>query len=418
MSAIARAMPSRFRPSALLDDRDDQALAVGELDREAEVDVVARDDLVAAQLAVDPRVVAQRLDRRARDEGQVRRVDAVRASGTPSSASCGSRPPSTCRPRSRSSRARRCRASGACARRSLAASRSSARPPRRLGRCTGAGAQAAPAWAVPRRRAAAAGGWRLRRGSRSLCGRGLRSCRLQRGRRSAGAAGAPDSTNARMSFFVTRPPRPVPGTWPTSTPCSDGDPRDDGRDEASSRRSRRRPQARARPARARERELPARQPRRRRLALGARRRLGLGRSLLRSRARAGASAAGGGASSASAPSGAITASFVPTSTVSPSWTRICCTTPVAGLGTSVSTLSVEISSSDSSASIVLALLLEPLRDRPLGDGDAHLGHDDVDRGVVAISTPPARESRPRRPRPAGCTPSRAAARTARACRAR
>ena len=42
---------------------------------------------------------------------------------------------------------------------------------------------------------------------------------------------------------------------------------------------------------------------------------------------------------------------VPTSTVSPSWTRICCTTPEAGLGTSVSTLSVEISSSDSSASI-------------------------------------------------------------------
>src|SRR5262249_59186494 len=27
----------------------------------------------------------------------------------------------------------------------------------------------------------------------------------------------------------------------------------------------------------------------------------------------------------------------------------------------------------------LAFLLEPLRDRPLGDGDAHLRHDDVDR---------------------------------------
>ena len=44
------------------------------------------------------------------------------------------------------------------------------------------------------------------------------------------------------------------------------------------------------------------------------------------------------------------ASFVPTSTVSPSWTRIW-VDPLAGLGTSVSTLSVEISSSDSSASI-------------------------------------------------------------------
>ena len=54
------------------------------------------------------------------------------------------------------------------------------------------------------------------------------------------------------------------------------------------------------------------------------------------------------------------------------------TTPVPGLGTSVSTLSVEISSSGSSASIVLALGLQPLGDRPLGDGDAHLRHDDVD----------------------------------------
>src|SRR4029453_14465018 len=63
-----------------------------------------------------------------------------------------------------------------------------------------------------------------------------------------------------------------------------------------------------------------------------------------------AGSGGAGASSAgAAPSGAITASFVPTSTVSPSCTRICWTTPVPGLGPSVSTLSVEISSSDSSA---------------------------------------------------------------------
>ncbi len=34
------------------------------------------------------------------------------------------------------------------------------------------------------------------------------------------AAGAPRSMNARMSFLVTRPPWPVPGTEPTSTPCS------------------------------------------------------------------------------------------------------------------------------------------------------------------------------------------------------
>ena len=55
------------------------------------------------------------------------------------------------------------------------------------------------------------------------------------------------------------------------------------------------------------------------------------------------------------------------------------TAPVPGLGTSVSTLSVE-SSSGSSAWIFLALLLEPLGDRPLGDGHAHLGHHDVDGG--------------------------------------
>ena len=51
------------------------------------------------------------------------------------------------------------------------------------------------------------------------------------------------------------------------------------------------------------------------------------------------------------PAGPIVASTVPTSTVSPSWTKICVTTPSAGLGTSVSTLSVEISSSGSSRAI-------------------------------------------------------------------
>ena len=48
----------------------------------------------------------------------------------------------------------------------------------------------------------------------------------------------------------------------------------------------------------------------------------------------------------------MTASTVPTSTVSPSWTRISATTPAPGLGTSVSTLSVEISSRVSSSSTV------------------------------------------------------------------
>ena len=37
----------------------------------------------------------------------------------------------------------------------------------------------------------------------------------------AGCAGGPLSMKPRMSFFVTRPPAPVPGTWLGSTPCSD-----------------------------------------------------------------------------------------------------------------------------------------------------------------------------------------------------
>ena len=65
-----------------------------------------------------------------------------------------------------------------------------------------------------------------------------------------------------------------------------------------------------------------------------------------------------------------------------------------GHGTSVSTLSVEISSSGSSASTFSPLLLEPLGDGALGDGDAHLRHDDVDCvGGRHPSTPPTRAAR-------------------------
>ena len=62
--------------------------------------------------------------------------------------------------------------------------------------------------------------------------------------------------------------------------------------------------------------------------------------------------------------------------------------PTPGDGTSVSTLSVEISSSALVGLDLLAHLLEPLRDRPLGDGDAHLGHDDVDCAVRQPSSTP------------------------------
>ena len=62
----------------VLENGNDQPLAVGQLDRETEVDVVPRHNLLAANLAVDPRILTQRLDGRARDEGEVGRVDTVR----------------------------------------------------------------------------------------------------------------------------------------------------------------------------------------------------------------------------------------------------------------------------------------------------------------------------------------------------
>src|SRR4051812_25041163 len=146
-----------------------------------------------------------------------------------------------------------------------------------------------------------------------------------------------------MSFLVTRPPRPVPEPWPTSTPCSEAIRATTGETNVFSPPP-----------------LPS-------AATGAGAGGGGGGGAVSgagaspseldgasASAAASCVAGSGGVSSAagvvSAPSGPITASFVPTSTVSPSWTRICCTIPEPGLGTSVSTLSVEISSSDSSAS--------------------------------------------------------------------
>ena len=69
--------PEEVQRLRVLQDGNDEALAVGELDGESQVHVVARDDLVAAQFAVDPRVVLQRLDGGACDKRQVGRVDAV-----------------------------------------------------------------------------------------------------------------------------------------------------------------------------------------------------------------------------------------------------------------------------------------------------------------------------------------------------
>ena len=171
-----------------------------------------------------------------------------------------------------------------------------------------------------------------------------------------------------MSRLVTRPPVPVPGTLAGSTPCS--------------------PAMRATTG-----EMNALPFAGESTGAGAAR-SGWPAAAAGSRATGCAAGSGGagGAASGSGPgsegggatavpvSPPMRASTVPTSTVSPSVTRISLTMPEAGDGTSVSTLSVEISSRVSSASIVLADLLEPPRDRALRDGDAHLGHHDVDCG--------------------------------------
>ena len=112
-------------------------------------------------------------------------------------------------------------------------------------------------------------------------------------------------------------------------------------------------------------------------------------------------------SPAAAPSpGAISASRLPTLTVSPSATWIFTTVPDAGAGTSASTLSVEISTIVSSSATVVALLLVPFQDGAVGDRLTHRRHDDFDRGVdrhlrlrpyrVAGTFPPPGGGAPRR----------------------
>ena len=68
---------------------------------------------------------------------------------------------------------------------------------------------------------------------------------------------------------------------------------------------------------------------------------------------------------------------VPVVTVSSGCTRISASVPATGEGSSASTLSVEISTSRSSASTRVADLLQPLEDGALGHRLAHLGQRDV-----------------------------------------
>src|SRR3990170_707280 len=135
----------------------------------------------------------------------------------------------------------------------------------------------------------------------------------------AGAAGAGGAAAASTSFFVIRPPVPVPCTRARSTPCSAASLRTSGD------------------------RICDRGPRSGSFAACA-------------EAVTGAEVAEAGATDTRAPAPAaspsITANSVPTDTVAPSGTRILVSVPEATDGTSVSTLSVEISNSGSSSSTV------------------------------------------------------------------
>ena len=259
---------------------------------------------------------------------------------------------------------------------------------------------------------------RLAGGDRSRSG-GLRRRRRRlgaervRGRRGRGASAAPagrcgarrrrrccappDSTNARMSFFVTRPPAAGAGDLARVDAVLRRDPRDDRRDErlavavAAARRGGRSGAADGSGAAA-----PGVSARRRSFgsAAASRRRLG-GRRL----------GLGAPARRASPAAAADLAELRP---------------DVDGLafldedlrqrpGRRARHLGVDLVGRDLEQRLVgldvLALLLEPARDRALRDGHAHLRHHDVDCGLRGHATPPstprARAARRRRRRPAG-----------------
>ena len=196
-------MPSRLRVSAFLTTGTIRPLPSSSSTAKPRLTKLLRDDLVAADLAVHVRAVAERLDRRARDEGEVGRVDAVRR---------------------------------LVLLLQLLADRDDLRHVdldrardvrRRVERAAHVLGDPAPHRASSARRLAAL---RPERGCAAPAGAGgSRSGGLRSGAGGAATArapaaqapaGGPASMKARMSFFVTRPPRPVPATGVGSMPCS------------------------------------------------------------------------------------------------------------------------------------------------------------------------------------------------------
>ncbi len=148
--------------------------------------------------------------------------------------------------------------------------------------------------------------------------------------------GALLATKARMSSLVTRPWRPVPGTVPRSTPCSAAMRRTSGdercRDDSASASAGGAGRAAADGGGA-----------------GCAGGGGAAAATTGAATAAGAaSAAAAGAASAASPASAMTPMTVSTATVVPGPCTILPSRPLAGAGTSASTLSVEISSSGSS----------------------------------------------------------------------
>ena len=220
----------------------------------------------------------------------------------------------------------------------------------------------------------------------------------------------------RMSFLVTRPPRPVPWIWPTSTLCSDAIRATTGETKLRSSAA-----AAVRCRSGSGADVAAGAGAAAASCCGASDGVSTSASAAASDWSAASWVAGSGGDSSCAGAAApepITASLVPTSTVSPSWTRICWTTPLPGLGTSVSTLSVEISSSGSSAatsspSCLSHFVIVPSETETPIWGITTSTAVSVAMSLLSTQRGPA-VLRPRR-RPAGCMPSRAAARTGPAC---
>ena len=251
------------------------------------------------------------------------------------------------------------------------------------------------------RRPAGAAARRCRRRGAVGAGAGAAARCGGRGGAGAGAGERPvrpplDSTKARMSFFVTRPPRPGSRHLRRVDAVLGGDPRDDRRDErvavavlAPARSARPAPAARRGCGR-RPRSRPARLVQ----APPAR---GLGR---RPGGAAPARQRGGCALPASSPIRASTRADVDRLALLDEDLADDARCRARHLG-------VDLVGRDLEQRLVgldrVADVLQPLRDGALGDGDAHLRHHDVDCGSVLghLVLGQLAERRRRRRRPAG-----------------